>query len=128
LPLCAATHTAGELFAAARAHFSDGNLQLALDRDLVVSVHCDQCGTNRRVMKPLALVARSQGICPECDEMARAEIVHSIESDSDLARQRLGDLGVAAYDLIRVAGSHKDQTFLLGGDREAVMSEGNGRS
>ncbi|MBC8877129.1 MAG: ThiF family adenylyltransferase [Planctomycetes bacterium] len=126
LPFRAGTHTASELFAAVREHFGEGRLQIVLDRDLVVSVNCDQCGTNRRVMKPLALVAMSQGMCPECNEMARPEIVHSIESDSDLVGQKLGDLGIAPYDIVRVAGCHKEQTFLLGGDRDAVMSEGNG--
>jgi len=101
---------------------------MVLDRDLVVSVNCDQCGTSRPVMKPLALVAMSQGVCPECNEMARPKIVHSIESDSDLAGQTLGDLGIAPYDIVRVAACDREQTFLLGGDRDAVMSESNGRS
>jgi adenylyltransferase/sulfurtransferase len=128
LPLRAAVHTAGELFATAREFIGDGELRMMLDRDLVVSVTCDRCGTNRRIMKPCVMVGMRQGVCPECNEMARPKIVHWVESGSDLARQKLGDLGIAPYDIVRVAACDREQTFLLGGDRDAVMSEGNGRS
>ena len=46
LPLSATGHTAEDLFAAAREHLGDGELNLALDRDLVVSVSCEQCDIN----------------------------------------------------------------------------------
>ncbi len=128
LPLRATAHTAVELFTAAREFVGDGELRMMLDRDLVVSVDCDQCGTNRSIMKPCALVGMSQGVCPECSEMARPKIVHCVDSESDLAQQRLSDLGVAPYDIVRIEAQDGEKTFLLGGDRDAVMSEGNGRS
>lgn len=128
LPLRAAVHTADELFSAAREFVGDGELRMMLDRDLVVSVACDQCGTNRSIMKPCALVGMSQGVCPECNEMARPKIVHWVESESGLAQHKLSDLGVAPYDIVRVEVQDDEKTFLLGGDRDAVMSEGNGRS
>jgi len=124
----AAEHTAEELFLAVHEHLGDGPLKIALDRDLVVSVKCDRCGTVRRVMRPLPLVATSQGVCPKCNEMARPEIVHAIEANSDLARRKLCALGIPPYDIVRVASNDKEQPFVLGGDRDAVMSDDNGGS
>jgi len=60
--------------------------------------------------------------------MARPEIVHTVEADSDLARRKLCALGIPPYDIVRVANNDKEQPFVLGGDRDAVMSDDNGGS
>jgi hypothetical protein len=60
--------------------------------------------------------------------MARPEIVHTIDADSDLSRRKLCALGIPAYDIVRVSSNDKEQPFVLGGDRDAIMSENHGGS
>jgi len=126
LPLSAAAgadgNTAADLFAAGRAHFpGQGPLTLTLDRDLVVSLDCPACAHVRRVMKPLNHVGISQAKCPECGVMVRPNIEHSIVEGTELAGEKLADLGVPLFDVVRVTSNDHERVFLLAGDREAVL-------
>ncbi|MBC7854467.1 MAG: ThiF family adenylyltransferase [Pirellulaceae bacterium] len=125
--------TAEELFAEARKHFSDPaassgrgapptEFSLHLDRDLVLSVHCESCKNSRRIFRPQQAVGAKEAICRECGGTARPEMTHAIESGSEHASQRLCDLGIPRYDIVRVSDSAEaEQFFLLAGDRNAVM-------
>lgn len=114
--------TADELFAEASKHLGDGPLALHLDRDLVLSVHCASCKTSRRIMRPQQAVGAKEAICRECGGTARPEMAHAIENGSEHASQRLADLGIPRYDIVRVSdAADAEQFFLLAGDRDAVM-------
>ena len=114
--------SAEELFAEARKHLGKGLLTLHLDRDLVLSVHCESCKTSRRIFRPQQAVGAKEAICRECGGTARPEMTHAIESGSEHASQRLSDLGVPHYDIVRVSDAEEaEQCFLLAGDRDAVM-------
>lgn len=121
LPLQAGRHTAAELFAEIRPFLGDGDLQLSLDRDLVVSLACQRCGLQQRVLQPLPLVGMRQAICPQCGELSRPEIVHAVEPSGVLAGERLASLGIPPYDIVRVASCDTEGVFLLAGDRREVM-------
>jgi adenylyltransferase/sulfurtransferase len=121
LPLQAGRHTAADLFAEVRPHLGDGDLQLSLDRDLVVSLACQRCGVQQRVLQPLPLVGMRQAICPQCGELSRPEIVHAVEPNGSLARERLASLGIPPYDIVPVASHNAEAVFLLAGDRREVM-------
>jgi hypothetical protein len=110
-----------DLFAAAQSHFPGESLRLALDRDLVVSLECGPCRSHERVMKPLPRVGVSRAACPRCGEIMRPEIVHVIEADSALSRERLAAVGIPSYDIVRVEGSSSQKTFLLAGDRQTAL-------
>jgi molybdopterin-synthase adenylyltransferase len=114
--------TAEELFAEAKKHLAEGPLTLHLDRDLVLSVHCETCQTSRRIMRPQQAVGAKEAVCRECGGTARPEMTHAIESGSEHASQRLGELGIPRYDIVRVSdAAEAEQFFLLAGDRDAVM-------
>jgi len=118
LPLSGRNHSAEQLFAAVRAETgATGPLQLALDRDLVVSVSCHQCGWTRPILQPLFDVGLSDADCPNCHLTAKPHLEHNIGSDSDLARESLGRLGVAPYDIVRVVLPDGERVFCLAGDR-----------
>ncbi len=121
LPLQAGRHTAADLFAEVRPHLGDGDLQLSLDRDLVVSLACQRCGVQQRVLQPLPLVGMRRAICPQCGELSRPEIVHAVEPNGALAGERLASLGIPPYDIVRVASHKAEGVFLLSGDRREVM-------
>jgi adenylyltransferase/sulfurtransferase len=122
LPLAAASTTAERLFAAAAPHFGgSGSLQMSLDRDLVVSLDC-ACGHSRRIMRPQPLVSASDAKCPKCDHDARPRLEHTIESETSLAKEKLSDLGVPPYDMVRVVDGNREEVFLLVGDRQAATA------
>ena len=73
-------------------------------------------------MRPQQAVGAKEAICRECGGTARPELTHSIESGSEHASQRLADLGIPRYDIVRVSGAADTELFfLLAGDRDAVM-------
>jgi len=121
LPLQAGRHTAADLFAAVRPHLGDGDLQLSLDRDLVVSLACGRCDAVQRVLQPLSLVGLGRATCPQCGELSQPQIVHTVEPDHALAGERLASLGIPPYDIVRVANRDSEGVFLLAGDRREVL-------
>lgn len=126
LPMQARQATAQQLFAAVRGIVGDKPLRLRLDRDLVVSLRCEHCGTAERVMQPLAAVGISRGPCPDCGQPRRPELVHEIGGDSELADQTLADLGIPPYDLVRVTSGEDEHIILLAGDRREIWDEASG--
>jgi len=96
-----------------------GELTLALDRDLVVSLDC-ACGHSRPVMRPQPLVSAADAKCLKCDHDARPRLEHSVEAGAALAREKLASLGVPPYDIVRVTAGGCEQVFLLAGDRTAT--------
>ncbi len=127
LPAASAGGSASRLFGLLRAWPEvrlppDSSLSLVLDRDLLVSVHCRACGWEQRVMQPLPLAARRDGSCPDCREPLRPQTVHRIRESSHLADYALFQLGVPAYDVVRVESGSLAWFVLLAGDRE--VSEG----
>ena len=122
VPLRAAGATASELFELVRDQIDgDGELTISLERDLVVSIECAACGSSRRVMKPRQVVAMGEATCRECGELARPEMVHVVEQGSPLADERLTDLGIPAYDVVRITCGEEEGAFKLSGDREAAI-------
>jgi molybdopterin-synthase adenylyltransferase len=98
-----------------------GPLSLPLDRDLVVSIACPRCSWKREVMRPRTKVSQAEAVCPNCHEAGRAEIVSAVDQDSPLAGRTLAEVGIPAYDIIRVEGSDRSEFCLLSADRDAVM-------
>ena len=126
VPLSAAGNTGGDLFAAARDHLGgEGPLTISLERDLVVSLECAKCATSRRVMRARQAVAMSEAACAQCGELARPEMAHNIAEDSELAGQKLSDLGVPPFDIVRVTTGGSEAVFRLAGDRNRELKIAN---
>jgi hypothetical protein len=60
-------------------------------------------------------------VCPECQQIARPNITHVVEADSELADSRLCDLGIPTYDMVRIESASQEGVFLLTGDRCSVI-------
>ena len=112
--------TASELFDLARPSSGD-SMTLALDRDLVTALECPRCGWRSEVFRPRTKVSMTDAVCPHCREQARPEVVSSVASDSPLSGRSLADLGVPAYDIVRVEGPLGSGFFRLDGDRDRVL-------
>ena len=120
LPLSHAA-PAAELFARAEADLG-GPLALALDRDLVTAISCPRCGARKEVFRPRTKVRMAEAACPLCNAPARPEMTSVVESHSPLAGRTLADLGIPPYDILRVDGARGTGFYLLGGDRDAVLT------
>lgn len=124
LPLTAGGSTATELFGLARRAFggdSGGGLRLALDRDLLLGLSCPDCGVDRRVMRPLALVSHREGTCEACGQVMRTELASEIAEGSPESLLTLGVLGVPAYDIVRVTRGNESRFFRLQEDRARAL-------
>ncbi|WP_435007653.1 HesA/MoeB/ThiF family protein [Tundrisphaera lichenicola] len=108
--------TVAELFAEAGKTLG-GSLSLALERDLVTSIHCPRCETRVEILRPRTKVGMSEALCPTCSEPGRPEIVSEVLEDSPLARLPLAKVGIPPYDIVRVDGPEESGFFLLDGDR-----------
>lgn len=124
LPLRAADHSAAELLqAACRAgQMPLESSRIELDRDLVTSIVCEQCGTNRTVMRSRHEVGHRETVCHCCGQIARPRMEHTVEFGNPLARGKLLELGIAPYDIVRVVEGEAEQFVLLAGDSPAVES------
>jgi molybdopterin/thiamine biosynthesis adenylyltransferase len=115
LPLSASS-PASQLFALARDHLT-GPLALALDRDLVTTINCPTCGWMTDIFRPRTRVRAAEATCPSCHTEARAESIHEVPEGSTLAARSLAELGIPAYDIVRVDGPDESAFFLLADDR-----------
>jgi len=110
--------TARDLFVEARKTV-EGPLTLALERDLVTTIDCPQCGTSEEIYQPRTKVGMAKLKCPGCGESGRPVIINAVEEDSPMADRPLADLGIPSYDIVRVDGPDASGFFLLGKDRGA---------
>jgi adenylyltransferase/sulfurtransferase len=108
--------TVTELFDEA-AKSLEGPLTLALERDLVTSIHCPRCDTRSEIFRPRTRVGISEAVCPNCHEPGHPEILSAIEEGSPLSSLSLAKVGIPPYDIVRVDGAEASGFFLLAGDR-----------
>ncbi len=111
--------TASALFEHARRALP-GPLTLPLDRDLVTAISCPRCGWTTAVFRPRTKVRQAEATCPTCREPGRPEIISAVAEDSPLAARPLAELGIPAYDIVRVDGEGATGFFLLAGDRDSA--------
>lgn len=98
-----------------------GGRSLVLDRDLLVSLSCPPCGTTKPILRPLILVSQKEGMCPKCGQAMRPEILHEIDADGALSKEPLRNLGVPAFDIVKVK-TPKGMIFArLDGDRAGAL-------
>lgn len=117
LPLAASRDSAARLFALLAERIGgSSDATLCLERDLVLSLDCVACGESRPIRQPASRVPASLAKCPRCEEMTRPTIVHAVTADSPLAALSLSELGVPAYDIVRVASERGEQFVLLADD------------
>ncbi len=117
--------TVADLFAAVRDRV-DGRLELALDRELVVSLECPSCGWLAEIMRPRVKVRAAEAVCPICREPARPEFTSAVAESSPMADMPLGRVGIPPYDIVRVDGSSGSVFVLLADDRaEAIGPAAN---
>ena len=105
LDICPPDHTLEQLFQAVAGKAkieSNKIIQLVLDRDLVVSLTCEPCGYQKNVMRPMSSVNIAEANCPDCGQIMKSEMIHSLTVDSTLSDQKLSKLGIPGDDIVKV--------------------------
>jgi molybdopterin-synthase adenylyltransferase len=121
VPLALGQHSALASLFDAVGRSLEGPLTLVLDRDLVTTVGCPRCEWRREIMRPRTKVRLAEAQCPNCNEPGRPEIASAIEQGSAMARRTLAEVGIPAYDILRVDGPEGSGFYLLAADREAAL-------
>ncbi len=98
-----------------------GGRQLLLERDLLVDLSCPKCGVRREVLKPAALVTLREGKCGGCGGVMITNIVHTVERGAPFERRTLREVGVAPYDVVKVATGSSGVYARLAKDRDELM-------
>jgi adenylyltransferase/sulfurtransferase len=92
-----------DLFEFGKAHIG-GPVQLRLDRDLVVDIHCAPCNERRPVMRARQAVNVTDAACPTCNETGKPRLVHSMDQGSEFLDEQLVRLGIPDRDVVQLEG------------------------
>lgn len=122
LELNAEDATLGQLFEAFQAKTGKQADSLQLDRDLVVDVKCHSCEHQEAVSQPSCLVGSDRAVCPECSQPMSPTMISRVEAEA-MSERRLSDLGIPAYDILKLDCGDEVQFVLLSGDQNRLGTE-----
>ncbi len=114
--------TVGQFFEAFNAVSSNQATSIELDRDLVLSVNCHACEHEERVRQPSCLVGSNRAVCGECSQPMTPKMVSRIEPGM-MDEARLCEIGLPAYDIVKVECQGDMQFVLLAGDQKVFDTE-----
>ena len=127
LPLSAKRSTVNDVFQAVAQSLAGeteepdlSDYRLILDRDFLIQLVCRSCDSNKPVNLPLCKVGSRDGICEKCSEPLQPETTCEIAFDSELSGQKLGDLGVPDYDIVKVTNDTETFFVLLKDDSSCL--------
>lgn len=95
-------------------------MELRLDRDLVIGLDCPKCESTESVFRSTHQVAMSELPCPACQTDRKPVLTHTISSQSELVEKTAAELGIPDYDIIRVCTLSSEVVVELDGDRQRV--------
>jgi molybdopterin/thiamine biosynthesis adenylyltransferase len=100
---------------------------LELRHDILVRRDCPSCGLSEEPDPPVTVGRAHSGaaLCSRCGAEARLQTQHGIGGDSPLASRTLAQLGVPAYDIVRLRAGAEYLDFVLGADRSGWAGDGN---
>ncbi|MFP6676784.1 MAG: ThiF family adenylyltransferase [Pirellulaceae bacterium] len=107
----------GDLLNLGRSELGDP-VQLRLERDLVVDVHCEACDERRPVMRPPYIVSVSEAACARCGQTAKPTIVHTLDQASVFLDEQLIRLGIPDRDIVQLDGPEGTVSVLLRGSSD----------
>lgn len=113
--------TVGQLLEAAREEVGPEAV-LELDGELVVSMHCPQCGHEEAVFQRMARLYEDTSTCPHCGGRRDMELTHRITGEESFLERKLADVDLAPLSVIRARQGQKRAFLELTGDRESFLT------
>lgn len=114
--------TVGQLFSAVSEKSGSEVTSLQLDRDLVVSVTCNSCEHTESVNEVSCLVGSKRAVCPKCSQPMTPKMISRIEV-GEMADLKLADVGIPAYDIVKVDAGEQVNFVMLAGDKGSFGAE-----
>ncbi len=111
-------NTVAELLAAFEKETGKVATSIQLDRDLVVDVTCSSCDREDPVNEPSCLVGSDRALCDECSQPMTPNMISRIQAD-EMGNQKLSEVGIPLYDILKVYVDDEVHFVLLGGDADA---------
>ena len=102
---------------------NNGEAELLLERDLLLSVHCPACDRRREIRRPLHDVSAHEARCDRCSGVMLTNIIHTVAQGSPEAELTLAQLGVPKWDVVRIRSGNDGHYVLLDSDRKKVLGE-----
>lgn len=107
------SETLGELLEAAERKL-DGEVQLQLEREILLSMHCGKCDLGEEILRPAKALPESALDCSQCGRQRRMELVHRITRESpELLAMTATEIGLPAADILTATNGEETVHFLL---------------
>lgn len=112
--------TLRELLAIARERLGQESV-LEFDNELVLSMHCPDCGEETAVFKRMARLYETEFACPNCGERREMQLTHRITGQEDFLDRTLAEVDVPPLGIIRSRNGKERVYFELTGDKETFL-------
>ena len=99
-----------------------GVVALDLSREVVASLECPACRTNRPIRKPVELVRPEEVPCPACRAECTPHFCHSLSEGSPLLALTPRQLGLPEWDILWARSSTVALGMELAADRPADLN------
>jgi adenylyltransferase/sulfurtransferase len=111
-----------DLKQAAHNAFSEPVESIELDRDLLIELTCQTCGTSRSVQKPRSSVSASSALCANCNQAMTPRSINVIGDDA-YDQHTLRSIGIPDHDIVKITMRGGTRFVLLAEDRNAVFTD-----
>jgi len=122
LPWATATGTTlEELLDEARRQLGDEAV-LEFDSELVIAMHCAECGNVEHVFQRMARLYENAAICPQCGARRDMELTHRVDGSEAFLQRTLAELDFPALSIIRIRQGKTRCALELTGDKEEFLA------
>ena len=120
LPLRADTTTLSDMLQIAHRDLGPDAV-LELDQELVLSLHCPQCGTREEVLQPISQVGFNRAHCSTCGVLRETEMTHALHGDENFLSRTLASVGVPPLHVLRAYNTEEYRFYELHGDLQDAL-------
>jgi len=117
----AADTTLAEVLGEARQRLGEEAV-LEFDNELVVAMHCAQCGNVEQVFRRMARLYENAATCPHCGGRRDMELTHRIEGNEPFLQRTLSEVDFPPLSIIKAKNGKNRCAFELTGDRHEFMN------
>jgi adenylyltransferase/sulfurtransferase len=114
------TASLADVMAQAAKHLR-GGIVVDLPDEMVVRLHCRECGSDERVFRLLDSMDTGEAKCSNCGRLRVPETVSECAPDSVFASIPLADLGFGVMDIVTARSGDDEAHIEISGDRSVVF-------
>lgn len=116
----AAQTTLAELLTAARDKLGDDAV-LEFSSELVVAMHCPDCGLETAVFKRMARLYENEYTCPNCGGRREMRLTHRISGNEPFLERTLAEMDVSPLSIVHARNGRERVYLELTGDKETFL-------